>query len=442
MKQLYVYLILLGAIIVLLGGYAKLPTARLVDSPSQTVLRVPQEYTTIQAAVDAASDGATIQIAPGIYAENLKITKSLHLEGSGIDVTYLEPVLGFRNQHEFNPVISVQARQEIQLRLSSLTISQPAQQPSGELLRYGSFDQAIGLLIEEGADDKLSLFVNNTRWTRLEGTIHSLKNRLRYLGIHNSHFERNTNATWNAMEADIVGNLFFENSAGPQIHKAKRLRVQDNAIIGTSVTQTEVDLVLDEGGRGEVTGNTIANASYGLRINQSGQEATWIVRGNRLVGNIRNISISAKEALARFDILVEENIIVDGHLGIEILVTDVITGGWGEIRLHRNHILRQQAVRHPEDPNVKDDLFSSHGIHVYSFSREWPRGRVKIEFIGNQIEFNEGWGLAINYGMGQKVGQPPYYCLISDLEHEGKQIVPPLIVGRDNIFRSNGKGDL
>ncbi len=38
-------------------------------------------YTTIQAAVTAAASGATVQVCPGAYPEQVTITKSLNLTG-------------------------------------------------------------------------------------------------------------------------------------------------------------------------------------------------------------------------------------------------------------------------------------------------------------------------------------------------------------------------
>lgn len=51
------------------------------------VLHVSKEknaqYTSVQAAVDAAPDGAVVRVAPGVYEEKLKIRKPLTIEGAG-----------------------------------------------------------------------------------------------------------------------------------------------------------------------------------------------------------------------------------------------------------------------------------------------------------------------------------------------------------------------
>jgi pectin methylesterase-like acyl-CoA thioesterase len=45
------------------------------------VVRVPEDFPTIQTAIDAVAEGGTVLIGPGTYQENLKITKSLRLVG-------------------------------------------------------------------------------------------------------------------------------------------------------------------------------------------------------------------------------------------------------------------------------------------------------------------------------------------------------------------------
>jgi hypothetical protein len=58
-----------------------------VGVPALQVRRVPSQYTTVQAAIDAANPGDLILIAPGNYAENLIMWKPVKLQGYGAAAT-------------------------------------------------------------------------------------------------------------------------------------------------------------------------------------------------------------------------------------------------------------------------------------------------------------------------------------------------------------------
>ena len=55
-------------------------------STGAATITVPDDYATIQAAIDAAEPGATIVLRPGEYNENLVLTKDLTLQGNGSKV--------------------------------------------------------------------------------------------------------------------------------------------------------------------------------------------------------------------------------------------------------------------------------------------------------------------------------------------------------------------
>ena len=62
---------------------------------AQTIRRVPQDYATIQAAIDAAVEGDHVLVAPGTYAERIAFAKAITVESQGgRDVTILDGGMG------------------------------------------------------------------------------------------------------------------------------------------------------------------------------------------------------------------------------------------------------------------------------------------------------------------------------------------------------------
>ena len=54
------------------------------------VLVVPRDFSTIQAAVDAASPGDTVNVSPGTFTEQVVINKDLDLHGAGAAATVIK----------------------------------------------------------------------------------------------------------------------------------------------------------------------------------------------------------------------------------------------------------------------------------------------------------------------------------------------------------------
>ncbi len=60
-----------------------IPIPIISPSPSPTVIHVPADFPTIQAAINAASPGNVISVAAGKYLENLTVNKVITLKGAG-----------------------------------------------------------------------------------------------------------------------------------------------------------------------------------------------------------------------------------------------------------------------------------------------------------------------------------------------------------------------
>ncbi len=81
------------------------------------VVRVPGDYPTIQAAIDAVAEGGTVLIGPGVYKENVQIRKSIRLQGAGQEQVRIQAV------DDQKPVVYVTSQTPLQVYLQGLALS-------------------------------------------------------------------------------------------------------------------------------------------------------------------------------------------------------------------------------------------------------------------------------------------------------------------------------
>jgi len=88
--------IVFGIVLLFVGASAisVISTDVPVDEGERGTLIVPDQYPTIQAAIDNASDGDTIYVRNGFYPENVEVTKSVNLIGEDRDTTIIEGPYG------------------------------------------------------------------------------------------------------------------------------------------------------------------------------------------------------------------------------------------------------------------------------------------------------------------------------------------------------------
>ncbi len=113
-------IILAGVICLGIGGIVSVVPAPGLQE--QWVVRVPQEYTTIQSAIDAVREGGIVLIDSGTYRENLQVTKNVRLIGAG------QAQVSLYVFDEQEPAVSIETLQSAQVSLEGFTIGDPSRQ--------------------------------------------------------------------------------------------------------------------------------------------------------------------------------------------------------------------------------------------------------------------------------------------------------------------------
>ena len=139
----------LGATVVVSTSVVVAGTTAPVQAAAHRVLAVPRDFATIQAAVDAAAPGDTVNVGPGTYVEQVVIDKDLALHGSGANATVVKapPTLVPYGQRAYDgaPLAAiVQVGNHAQVHVSGLGVTGPV--PCDDV------DEGIGVVEDANLD--------------------------------------------------------------------------------------------------------------------------------------------------------------------------------------------------------------------------------------------------------------------------------------------------
>lgn len=220
------------------------------SSPGPPRIVVPTDYPTIQAAIDAARPGRTIEVLAGIYVEQISISKNLTLVGAGMDATIIRaPGTLVPSTQGFSAIVEV--NNGARVSMSRLTVSGPGAAACGE-------DGAL-------------------RWG---------------VRVHtNAHLDFGFAAVRDIQDTPMApcprsGTAFSVGSPVPGVPPAS-LRIHDSEVTGY---QTTGIIVLGVGSRADIIHNTIAGPGHAGGVPTYGIElvagAAGTIAHNTISGNI------------------------------------------------------------------------------------------------------------------------------------------------------------
>ncbi|MBS3788523.1 right-handed parallel beta-helix repeat-containing protein [Candidatus Bipolaricaulota bacterium] len=272
-----------------IGLQAATPKASL---PGKAVVN-GNEYSSIQAAIDAASSGDTVKIKQGTYRENLYVDKDLTLIGPGPYKAWLvSPKDGY-------PAIHV-GPSELEITLRGLTFT--------GMISKGCAESKKGICpsgISAVGDAKLT--VRNCRLTDNSSSGISLRDSSQAL-VTDSHL------SWNG------GGILLRNSA--------KASLEDNQIFANK----RPGVLIADGATAEVANNTISQNKYGVSVWNSAKITLEdneikhnIAHGVRLYGSIQatitnnEISSNVTSGISiegKVEATIKNNTIVGNDIGI------------------------------------------------------------------------------------------------------------------------------
>jgi len=397
-------------LVVGLGGF---PSAQPPPSEGLPLTVCPEgppacQFSTIEAAVEAASSYDLIQVYPGTYRETLTISKSLRLVATEPERVVLQ---GARTGE---PTLTFQVQDRLDIFLEGLTLlAPPDPEPTGTCQDRRALVCSNGIDIRgEGA---LDLTLVNVQITQRENRSAT--------GIDCSHFTGTAQVVLrqSRLAANRKGLDWTCSASGS-------LEIQHTLVSGNYLSG-----VFFFGSRGETMEVSVEESLFtanGVAIELDGEGLDVIVKGSEFLDNKTGIfaNLHGDSLLEISGSLLLRNragVILGGPEsfieGTQFLLQDsrvlgnrkegVIVWTVGEVELRSNLIEG-----------------NGHGVRVVQASN-------RLALYENQVVKNEGWGIALD----QSECFPEPFPIMG-LGPEVKKVFR--IVGEGNEIHANGKGDL
>jgi hypothetical protein len=277
-------------------------------------------YPTIQHAITAAPVGATVQVCPGIYYEQVIITQAVTLQGiisNDSDVALIIPPSNGLTQTTTNAYGNSVAYQVLvkdspgTVNISNIYVNGYGNQVSGSdiagIFYQNSFGTVNGVtaLNQSGNGFGVAIWLEGGSSSPSVTVQNSFVYTFDFAGIFaETNGEANT-----ALRAKLTGNFAYVggNSApGVLLESGTTSTVTNNSALG-ALGPNGVGFVIGAGAAGSVSGNIVEQAGIGIQTSADAVSVT----SNRLSGISTGIGLQTSVGV------VKSNIIMDSEVGIE-----------------------------------------------------------------------------------------------------------------------------
>jgi nitrous oxidase accessory protein NosD len=347
------------------------------------ILSVPGSYTTIQQAIDAATDGDTINVSPGTYNENVIVNKAVNLVGSGANTTIIDgqniditvrvsannvSISGFTITKGNNESLHI-APTAFSCNIHDNTVSFGDEYG---ISLFGGNHQVHGNLVHDIGDNNgygAIEIVQSSYSSVYNNTVYSNIGPTRGIGINNGSFNQVYNNTvyssnsgtqidWYSNNNSIFNNNFYNCSTGIGFFNS----AHNNQVFGNQISLSGNAISLDDSYSNLFQNNAITNNSVGFIANNSTNNNIYsntfsgginagislnpysnnnVIASNNVTGNnFGGISIG----LNCSNITISENFIsnnmrvgiVAGRITNSTIINNIITGEEESISIYDN----------------------------------------------------------------------------------------------------------
>ena len=239
-----------------------------VNALPQTIV-VPDDYATIQSAIDAAQDGAVIHVKSGVYHENLKVNKSISIIGESYDSTVIDG-----NASEGY-------RAPIRITSNNVTVTGFTISDSWTGI---SISQVSGCNISGNrlTNNHEGIVLSDASRNNLKGNIIDHVKTNGY-GIQLWHASTNNNLERNQITSASIGIAIRDQFISP----TSIISSQNNRLIGNTLEDCkEYAIMLTFTNDNMIIGNNISGSGTGVSLFESDNNKVY---HNNFIGNTRQV---------------------------------------------------------------------------------------------------------------------------------------------------------